>query len=480
MISKISTIRATFNILSRPERIGLVGAGLILFTSLLFWVGLVLDQKTTKIPVAGGEYHEGLTGQPVYINPVIADNDADRDIAALIYAPLTDLVKDYSLGDEGKVYIVNLKENLLWSDDERITSDDVIFTVKTIQDANARSPLFQTWQGVIAERESEIQLRFVLRSPYVFFGKNLERLPVIPKHIFDNVPPANLRLSNYNLEPVGNGPYKFSGYEKRKDGFIGEYRLAANENYPGKKPFIEKFVFKFYETEDALVSAFNARAIDGFGGINPKNVEYLSPNRKISQLILPRHYAIFFNPSINAALKDKNLRLALIQSVNKKRIIEEVFGGQALEVDGPLLVGLEGYNAEAYAKIEYAPELAKETITALKEKNKNLGLEFNIVVPQVEFLVKTAEMVKEDWEAAGVKINLVVLNPSDIAGEVIRTRNYEMLLFGSIIANSPDLFSFWHSSERFFPGLNLSIFNSGEVDELLEKVRQTSAPEERS
>ena len=90
------------------------------------------------------------------------------------------------------------------------------------------------------------------------------------------------------------------------------------------------------------------------------------------------------------------------------------------------------------------------------------------------FLVKTANLLKQYWEEAGFKINLLILSPTDVAGEVIRTRNYEMLLFGASIANNPDIFSFWHSSERFYPGLNFSLYNNRKTDELLELARQTS------
>ncbi|MEK9186497.1 MAG: hypothetical protein AAB885_02840, partial [Patescibacteria group bacterium] len=40
-----------------------------------------------------------------------------------------------------------------------------------------------------------------------------------------------------------------------------------------------------------------------------------------------------------------------------------------------------------------------------------------------------------------------------------------------IIKNNPDIFSFWHSSERFYPGGNLAIFNNKIVDGLLESIK---------
>jgi len=55
---------------------------------------------------------------------------------------------------------------------------------------------------------------------------------------------------------------------------------------------------------------------------------------------------------------------------------------------------------------------------------------------------------------------------------VIKNRDYEMVLFGNILDANFDLFPFWHSSERFYPGLNLSLYDSDKADELIDDIRQ--------
>ncbi len=388
------------------ERNIFIAAISIFLLSLFFWLALSLQNRIELIPKKGGQYQEGKTGQPIFINPIISGNETDRDIASLIYSPLSDLISDYQL-EEGTNYLVKLKQNLLWSDGHPLTSDDIIFTLKTIKDPDAHSPLFQTWQGIVAERVSELQVRFILRNPYVFFGDNLRNLPIIPQHIFGKIPAANLKLSNYNLEPVGSGPYKYDRFAKRKDGFITQYQLVVNENYSSKKPYIQKFVFKFYENEDDLISAFNRREIDGFGGLNPAKIKNLSLNHNIKSVAMSNNYAIFFNQNINSNLKDKNVRLALAQAIDRKQIIQKVFNGEAMEASEP------------------TETTSTPGLTAIRDKK----LEFNLVVPKIDFLINTAEIIKEEWATIGVKLNLIVLNPDDIINQVIRSRDYEMILF---------------------------------------------------
>jgi len=54
-----------------------------------------------------------------------------------------------------------------------------------------------------------------------------------------------------------------------------------------------------------------------------------------------------------------------------------------------------------------------------------------------------------------------------------------MILFGINPKNKEDLFSFWHSSQKFYPGLNLAIYGNPQADKLMEEIRQTADPSER-
>ena len=94
------------------------------------------------------------------------------------------------------------------------------------------------------------------------------------------------------------------------------------------------------------------------------------------------------------------------------------------------------------------------------------------MVPDISFLTKTAEIIREDWLKIGVKLNLAVKSSVEINEEIIRTRGYEMIIFGNVFGVNSDIFSFWHSSERFYPGLNLAMYHDKIVDELIEAARE--------
>lgn len=468
-----------------PERRIFWVALAIFLVSGILWGMLLFYANTAEKPIESSLYQEGIIGQPVAINPVIAANDADRDLVKLLFSDLIDLAENYQTSKDGQSWKITLKQNLRWSDGKPLTSDDIIFTIDVIQNSESRSPLFPTWQGVVIDRLSELGVEFTLRNPYAFFLDNLKELKIVPKHIFGLIPPENFRLSGFNLEPVGSGPYKFVSFEKRKDGFISAYHLTRNDYYPLKKPFIKNFDLKFYQNSADLISAFNQRKIDGFGGINPKNTEELKLGHKILEKFIPRYYAVFVNKNAASSLNDKSVMAALNLTADKSKIVNEIFSGKALIVNQPILPPIEGYSSSTDPGNEFSPEKAMELLNKSgwainKEtgvRTKKVGrqtesLDYSVIVPQIPFLTDTVNSLKESWAKIGVNLNPVILHPADITNEVIKTRNYQMIIFGNILKNNPDIFSFWHSSERFYPGLNLALYNSKKADELLESIRK--------
>ena len=473
------------NFTKNERRIFQVSLALFLTSGLLLGI-LIFLTKTVAIPASSSLYKEGIIGQPIAINPILAGtNDPDRDLIELLFAGLLDLTENYKNSSDGQTWNLTLKDNLKWSDGKPIASDDVIFTLDSIQNSENRSPLFLTWQGVVINWINEKELEFTLRTPYAFFLQNLKELKIIPKHIFSAIPVENFRLSNYNLEPVGSGPYKFVSSEKQKNGFITAYHFASNEYYSDKKPYLKNFDVKFYSSSPDLIKAFNQKLIDGFGGLNPKNINDLKLSNEILEKSIPRYYAIFLNKNAKPSLNDKNVVSALNLASNKENIINQVLAGKALIVNQPILPVMDGYDRLSDLGNEFSIEKANELLNksgwAINEKTgvrgkkigkQNESLEYSIIVPQIPFLTETVDLLKADWGKIGVKLNPVILNPTDVSSEVIKTRNYQMIIFGNILRKDPDIFSFWHSSEKFYPGLNLSLYDNKKVDALLESIRK--------
>lgn len=487
----MNTWQKIFQTLSSRERLTVNVLILIIVGSLVGTVFGFYYHFTKKIPVPGGEYVEGIIGQPLYVNPVLAGgNDADADLAALVYSGLfkynpdgklvPDLAESFELSDDKLTYTIHLKKNVKWHDGENFSADDVLFTIQVIQDPAFKSPLRQSWQGVGAEVADENTIRFLLQTPYAFFLNNLT-VGILPKHVWETVAPGNFPLAEYNLHPVGTGPYKFSDFEKDSEGNILTYDLVVNEDYYASQPYISSLKLSFYFDEDSLLGAYSDKQVFGMSYISSARLADVKSKRSnnILSISIPRYFAVFFNQQKSKILADREVRKALSLATDRQAIIRDILSGEGKEIYSPIPPGTFGYTDDV-KKFEFDIAKANETLDndgwkrgddGFRKKD-NLSLEISLVTTDWPDLAETAEILKQQWEAVGAKVNYEPLPVADIQQNYIRPREYDALLFGQVLGVDPDPYAFWHSSQTRDPGLNLALYSNQEADKVLEKIRQ--------
>lgn len=446
----------------------------------------------------GGKFTEGMVGEPRHANPLLSQtNNTDRDLVSLMYSGLLeyngegkivpDLAQSYEISSNGLSYTFYLKNNAFWHDQKKVTADDVIFTIQTAQNQDYGSPQRINWQGVQVEKINEHTVMFKLQAKYAQFLNNLT-IKIMPKHIWQDIKPINFALSELNLKPIGSGPYKFNRFKKDRDGRIQSYHLSANKEFYGDRPFISELEMKFYVSEDEMINAYNKNEVEGLSFISPENLKMVKFKQRLNlrELRLPRYFAVFFNQNKSAALSDKNVRLALSHAINKELLLEKILESKGIATHSPMIGGVLDIPNNV-KKYEYDLELAKTILKTAEWKmgedkilfKGNQKLVFKITTSTWPELTEVAKIVKEQWETLGAQINIEVL-PTPELQQTIKDRNYEALLFGTVLNIDPDPFSLWHSSQKKDPGLNLALYDNKSADTLLEEARQTLNPLERA
>jgi peptide/nickel transport system substrate-binding protein len=471
--------------------------------ALLFLGGYDYIFLRVPAPAEGGIYTEGIVGEPRYINPAIAAaNEVDRDITTLIFSGLVkhnesgeivpDLAESYEIKDGGKTYEFTLRENLQWPDKTPITSDDVIFTINLVKDAKYQSPLRNTWQGVKAEKIDDKKLVLKLSVEYEPFLENAT-LGIMPKHIWEQVLPQNFLLTQLNSKPIGFGPYQLTKITKSAAGKIKSMEFSPNDKYY-EKANISTVLLRFYETQEDLINAFKRREVDGLSLNSPLEKDEIK-SRSVSfyDIKLPRYFGVFFNQGKSKVLSELDVRKALEMATDKNRIVEEILKNEASVQNGPFTYGLLEIKdpeilypfdmekaGQALDKTGWKVGTSGIREKKLKGEKTATPLEFTLTTTDWPELTQIASMLKNDWAKIGVKVNLDIVPVSAVQTQSIRPRQYEALLFGEVLTLNPDPFSFWHSTQRKDPGLNLAIYSNKKVDGLLETARQESDPEVKS
>jgi peptide/nickel transport system substrate-binding protein len=457
---------------------------------------------TEVAPTEGGIYREGIIGQPRYINPLLATSDTDLSLIKLVYSGLykfdaegdvaPDLAESFpEVSEDGRSYTVQIKRNASWHDGTPITADDVIFTVQTLQNPEFKSPRRTEWQSTTIEKIDNYTVKFNLQSASAPFLNNLT-LPLLPKHIWEEVPANEFATSTKNIEAVGNGPYVVKEVRQLSEGTVQNIMLKSFSNYHSRRAYIDTLKLSFYEDVGSVLNAVHGKQIDGFG-YNPFNetVRFDESNNefRITQLPLPQYQAVFFNTS-RKLFSDVRVRKALQLGTDTQTIINTVYNGQGALLTGPILrQHVDGLpEPVAQANLEQAKALLDSagwvvegnTDGASTVRKKN-GQELQFTLSTNNFALNTqaAELLAAQWGQLGVKVQLNIQPTRELTENAIRPRNFDALLFGQKLGADPDPFLFWHSSQVKNPGLNLSMYSNNIADRLMSEARATTTKPER-
>jgi len=481
----------TLRSLSLRQRGLLFGLGGLLVIGLIGLLWQADRLASAEVATQGGELTEGIIGTPRFINPLLAASDADRDLTALVYsgllrigengAPEPDLAEKYEVSTDGLTYTFSLRDDLSWHDGEPLTTDDVEWTILKAQDPLLKSPRRGAWDGVRVEKVGPREIRFQLKQAYPQFLENAT-LGILPKHIWSQLDAETFALNQFNVEPIGSGPYRVTAIKKNDLGIAESYELSAFRHFALGRPKIDLLRFRFYRSEEELVAAYRHGEIESLSAVSAEAAAKLAAEgARILRAPLPRVFAVFFNQNRAPALASRDLRQALNLAINRNALIDEVLKGYGTPAGGPLPpLFLNGKATATLANLSAARELlekagwdwdeAKKSWTRENKKSTET-LALSIATSDLPELRHSAELIKAAWEKLGIPTALKVYEIGDLDLNVIRPRQFETLFFGEILGRTPDLFSFWHSQQRLDPGLNVAQYTNAEVDKLLEKTR---------
>ncbi|MBI4066046.1 peptide ABC transporter substrate-binding protein [Candidatus Kaiserbacteria bacterium] len=449
-------------------------------------LGLYALEKSflVEAPAYGGRIVEGVIGSPRFINPLLAISDADRDLSSLVFAGLMGLsdtgklipvlAENYMISDGGKVYTFALRKDAMFSDGAPITADDVVFTVQKAQDSALMSPKYADWSGILAEAVDQRTVRFTLAKAYVpFLG--LTTLGILPSRLWGKVSDEEFPFSALQTNPIGSGPFKISSVKRGVSGLVESVSLVANPNYALGRPYLDGIQFNFYSRAEDLASAIKSGIVESAYDASAKGT-LTAPYARV--------FGVFWNPSEKQVYARLEVRKALSIALNRQSIIDNVLGGYATAIIGPVPPGGNvkqtpiqesenptGTAASVLKTAGWTYDGSERVWKNAKAKQSIDGI--TLRTSNVPELKSVASAVKADWEKLGIPVTIELYEPGDLSQNVIRPRKYEALLYGMVIGRDQDLYAFWSSQERNDPGLNIAQYANKTVDVLLEKVRSS-------
>lgn len=482
---------------------------LVVVLTLIVVAVLLLTQQpalnpTFPEPVSGGIYTEALVGTFGRLNPLLdLNNPADRDIDRLIFSglirfnsngiPQADLAESWGVSADGTIYNITIRANAVWQDGTPITSDDVLFTINLLRSENSAisADVRSLWDNVEITRLNDKNIKFTLTEPFVPFLDYLT-FGILPKHLLETVSADQLSSAQFNMAPVGSGPYKFD-HLTNENGLITGVVLTASGNYYGQVPFIQQIVFQYYPNASSALAAYQHGEVLGISQI-PSNLVATAcadPNLSCYSSRLPQLTMVLFNLGNNDVpfFQDKNIRRALMTGLNRQWMIDNLLQGQAVVADSPLLPQTWAY----YDGVEHIGFDADSAVSQLKtagyvlpqngtvRAKGDVSLSFTMVYPDDPVHAQMAQAIQQNWAVIGVEVKLQAVSYTSLLSDYLTPHNYQAALVDLDLSRSydPDPYPFWHQAE-ITGGQNYSQWDNRTASEYLEQARVIADPSIRA
>jgi peptide/nickel transport system substrate-binding protein len=446
---------------------------------LLNQIGALQRAASFAVTQPGGTYTEAAVGTVQTLNPILPESATTSDINHLIFSGLTryntsrrivsDLAESWDVSPDGRTYTFHLRHGVKWHDGVPFTAADVAFTLTAIQNPDSRSPLASSWQGVKFDQKDDYTINIVLPQPLNSFLDSTT-VGILPRHLLENTEPSLLKEADFNQNPVGTGPFKMKTFAPS----AREVELQANPDYYNKRPLIDTFMFRFYDTPEETLRAYAAHQVTSPGRIRPESMPELDHLTGLKQysFTLPEEQTLFFNTT-DSKLSDAKLRQILTRSLDRQSILDQAAAGQGVVVTQPLLPGQTGYTNKSDLGT-LSPGQAKKAL--FDGGYKPQQLKFTLVTLAGGELERAAGEIKRQWEDIGIDVTIKTADRDELQQSYMRPRHFEMLLYGVNIGSDPDVYSYWHSTQAKDPGVNLSGYSSNDADRALEAGRIKSDP----
>jgi len=427
-----------------------------------------------SLHVNASTLHMSLSASPARVNPILSTDSVSSEITRWIFNGLItydkdanikmDLAKSYRFIDDTTLEFT-LKDNILWSDGEKFTAKDVLFTYNTIISPKIYTPYSSGFSHIESVKMID-DYKIVVKYKYPYF-KALETwmMEILPEHILKNE--KDLMTSKFNHSPIGTGPYTLKSFSISNDIIID-----ANPTYYEHKPNIDKMIFHFLPDSSARFLMLKSKKLD-VGGLTPLQLERqidddFKKDFSIYEDLAHVYSYLGFNLK-DPKFKDSRVRKALSLGIDRQELVDILYFGHGQVCTGPFMPGTGAFNKDVKAPSQDRKKAME--LLALAGYNKDNPFEFTITT-STGGRVNTAEIIQYQLKKIGVIVHIRVMEWQAFLNTVVLPRKFESVLLAWSLGLKPDAYAIWHSESSKKGGFNFVGYKNEKVDTLIKKAEK--------
>lgn len=149
-----------------------------------------------------------------------------------------DLATDYSASEDGMTWTVKIRDDVKFTDGEKLTAKDVAFTYNNVKEKSSVNDFTMLKEAVAVD---DTTVEFHMEKPFSIWPYTMAIVGIVPEHAYDE---------NYGQHPIGSGRYIMKQWDKGQ-----QVIFEANPDYYGEAPKLKKVTVLFMEEEAALAAA---------------------------------------------------------------------------------------------------------------------------------------------------------------------------------------------------------------------------------
>jgi len=440
-------------------------------------------EELARMPDVSGRYGGHLTigqrSEPKTLNPVTVTDAVSREVIGRLMGDLIEinrssqqtepaLAKSWKISPDGRVFTLQLRKGIRFSDGQPFNADDVVFSFNVYMDEAVDSPqrdlLIINGKPIVVTKLDQYSVRFTLPRPYAAAERLFDGLAMLPKHLLEKPYREGHFAQAWSLnaqanEIAGLGPFRLKQYVPGQRIVVERnpyYWKVDHENQ--RLPYLDELVFLFVGTEDAQVMRFEAGETDIISRLSSENYNLLSreKSRAGSQLAdmgpsLEYNFLLFNLNDLSgkklevvsgkqAWFRDLKFRQAISAAVDRDSIVRLVYGTRGAALWGNVGPGNKLWINQAIPHPSRSVETARQLLKSAGYSWNSAGqlvdsgghsVEFSIITSSSNSQrVKMATLLQDDLSHLGMQVHLVPLEFRAMIDRIFQSFDYDAAIMG--------------------------------------------------
>lgn len=261
-----------------------------------------------------------------------------------------DLATDYQVSEDGLTWTVTIRDDVRFTDGERLTAEDVAFTYNNCRDKSTVNDFTMLEEAVALD---EVTVEFRMTRPFSIWPYTMAIVGIVPEHLYDE---------SYGSNPVGSGRYIMKQWDRGQ-----QVIFEANPDYYGEAPKMKRVVVLFMEEDAALAAAmagqvdvahtaasYSDQEIAGYGLLAVQTVDNRGFNLPACEPV--EQDGVVYG---NAFTADVQVRRAVNLGIDRDELIRNVLNGYGTKAFS-VCDKMPWYNSAC--EVSYDPDAARQLL----------------------------------------------------------------------------------------------------------------------